>query len=776
MFNGLPLCGREVGESIAKPEKIVIFVNQNNQILHIMKLRHLFLALLASAASFVGCDLLGDLEDLGEANVSLDLTEIVLPKEGGSKTIQLVATRDWEVKVDLPDWLALSANGGKASLEPQSITITVDENKGNDREATITFSANFAKASVLVKQEGAMGEIKKGSGTKEDPYTVAGAIEYINTLTGDSPIKVYIKGKVCKLGEDGKDEVGFTTQYGNGTFRMSDDGANENSFYAYRINYLGNKKFTASDTDVKVGDEVIVYGNVVNFKGNTPETVSGTAFLFSLNGVDKGGDDNSGQGQTGEAKGSGTEADPFNVAAAIAKAKEVGQTESAEAYYIKGKVAQVKEAFGAQYGNGTFELVDEGFDAVFTAFRILYFGNQKWAEGDKSVKEGDELVVVGKIVNFKGNTPETSQGSGYLYSLNGEKGNATPPEEETKATPAGDGSQSNPFNVSAAIDKAKEVGETATEKDFYVKGKVSKITEQFGAQYGNGTFVLVDEGYTAVFTAYRILYFGGEKWQEGDATVAVNDEIVAVGKIVNFKGNTPEITQGGYLYSLNGQTSMAQTPVFGVESTDIKVSAKATSAEIKVKGNVAWTVSRVSDGVTCTPTSGEGAGKIVVSFPANESEDTEVSYSVAISTEADVTNNLIVVNITQAKAGAAGSGEAMWDKDQLAAAAAGGATVQMDDYISFVNSSSYSGSVTELRVYKSQTLTIKATNATITDIEFVCTVAGAEKYGPGCFKAIDGYSYNDKQGRWAGSASEVVFTAESNQVRIVELKVHYTAN
>ena len=750
-------------------------MNQNNQILHIMKLRHLFLALLASAASFVGCDLLGDLEDLGEANVSLDLTEIVLPKEGGSKTIQLVATRDWEVKVDLPDWLALSANSGKASLEPQAITITVDENKGNDREATITFNANFVKASVLVKQEGAMGEIKKGSGTKEDPYTVAGVVEYLETLGADvnSPVKVYVKGKIASIKEE------FSAQYGNANFDITDDGeVGDVKFTCYRVLYLGNKKWVEGDTQIKAKDDVVIFGNVVNFKGNTPETQQGNAFLFSLNGVDKGGDEGGqGSGATGEAKGTGTATDPFNVAAAIAKAQATGQTATADAYYIKGKVKSVTEQFGAQYGNGTFDLVDEGFDAVFTAYRILYFGNKKWAEGDKTVNENDEIVVVGKIVNYKGNTPETDQGSAYLYSLNGETGEpVTPPEDETFATPAGDGSQANPFNVSAAIAKAKEVGKTATEQDYYVKGKVSKITEQFGATYGNGTFVLVDDGFTAEFTAYRILYFGGEKWVEGDATVAVGDEIVAVGKIVNYNDATPEITQGGHLYSLNGQTSMAQSPVFGVENANIKVAASATTAEIKVKGNVAWTVSRTSNGITCNPTSGEGAGTITVTFPANTSEETEVSYTVGISTEADVAEKTIAVNITQAKAGAAGSGEAMWGKDELAAAAAGGTTVQMDDYISFVNSTSYSGSVTELRVYKNQTLTIKANNATITDIEFVCTVAGAEKYGPGCFKAIDGYSYNDKQGRWAGSASEVVFTAESNQVRIVELKVHYTAN
>ena len=629
-----------------------------------MKLKHLFLTLIAGATALVSCDLLEEFgfneEDLGLAELTVDLTELSLPKEESTATISLVATRDWMVSGDLPDWLTLSAISGEASKKPQTITVTVLENKGNDREATIGFTIGTKKVSVSVKQAGALGEIQKGSGTKTDPYTVAGVIAYLETLGADvnSPSSVFVKGKVSSVAVDKNNVEQYfsnTGTYGNATFFISDDGSTTTQFECYRILYLGNKKFATGDTDIKIGDDVVIYGQVVNFKGNTPETVQGSAFLFSLNGVDKGGDEGGqGGGTTAEAKGAGTQADPFNVAAAIAKAQATGQTATSEAYYIKGKVKTVTEQFSANYGNGTFVLVDEGFDAEFTAYRILYFGNQKWVEGNKTVNEGDEIVVVGKIVNFRGNTPETDQGSAYLYSLNGDTGNANPPAEETKADPAGDGTEANPFNVSAAIDKAKEVGKTATEQEYYVKGKVSKITEQFGAAYGNGTFVLVDDGFTAEFTAYRILYFGGEKWVEGDATVAVGDELVAVGKIVNYNDKTPEITQGGHLYSLNGQTSMEQSAVFGVEKTEIKVSASATSAQIKVKGNVAWSVARKSDLVTCDPTSGEGAATITVTFPANESTENEVGYSIALSTDADVENKMILVNIIQGKAGQGG--------------------------------------------------------------------------------------------------------------------------
>ena len=62
------------------------------------------MALIASATAFVACDLIEGIEDLGEAKVSLDLTEVAIPKEGGSATIQIVATRDWEVKARTQMW------------------------------------------------------------------------------------------------------------------------------------------------------------------------------------------------------------------------------------------------------------------------------------------------------------------------------------------------------------------------------------------------------------------------------------------------------------------------------------------------------------------------------------------------------------------------------------------------------------------------------------------------------------------------------------------------
>lgn len=111
---------------------------------------------------------------------------------------------------------------------------------------------------------------------------------------------------------------------------------------------------------------------------------------------------------------------PFTVAEAIAKAIETNETPTTDKYYIKGFVASITEQFGANFGNATFTMVDKGSSDVFTAFRVFYQAeSQKWVEGDEIVHVGDEVLVCGQIVNYKGNTPETNQNTGYLVEILG---------------------------------------------------------------------------------------------------------------------------------------------------------------------------------------------------------------------------------------------------------------------------------------------------------------------------------------------------------------------
>ena len=81
----------------------------------------------------------------------------------------------------------------------------------------------------------------------------------------------------------------------------------------------------------------------------------------------------------------------------------------------------------------------------------------------------------------------------------------------------------------------------------------------------------------------------------------------------------------------------------------------------------------------------------------------------------------------------------------------------------------------QFRIFKGQTITVSTGSGNLTSIVFTCTASGTTKYGPGCFAALEGYSYDEKVGTWTGTASEVTFTAESNQVRATKIEVTVAA-
>ena len=67
-----------------------------------------------------------------------------------------------------------------------------------------------------------------------------------------------------------------------------------------------------------------------------------------------------------------------------------------------------------------------------------FLNNEKFKAKDQ-IKVGDEVVVVGSFVNFKGNTPGAAGGKTHLYMLNGKKetGGTTPEKPETPQTGKG---------------------------------------------------------------------------------------------------------------------------------------------------------------------------------------------------------------------------------------------------------------------------------------------------------------------------------------------------
>jgi roadblock/LC7 domain-containing protein len=164
-------------------------------------------------------------------------------------------------------------------------------------------------------------------------------------------------------------------------------------------------------------DEVIICGKLVNYKGNTPETVANQSYIYSLNGKTK--------ADGGSTATKGTVDNPFTPEEANAfVATLAADTNTETDYYIKGKIIDIteKNQFNTQYGNCTFYISDDGTDKddKFYVFRTLYLENVKYTD-DSWAKPAakDEVIICGKLVNYKGNTPETVANKSYIYSLNG---------------------------------------------------------------------------------------------------------------------------------------------------------------------------------------------------------------------------------------------------------------------------------------------------------------------------------------------------------------------
>lgn len=229
--------------------------------------------------------------------------------------------------------------------------------------------------------------------------------------------------------------------------------------------------------------------------------------------------DNKGEEQktdTTEAKGSGTQADPYNVAAALKVVSALASgEETPTAIYVKGAVKEIKQIETAQYGNANYYITDDGNNEIYI-FQSYYLGNRKFTADDKLVV-GDTVVVYGKFTNYQGNTPETvGKGASYIYSLNGKTSETTPDTPDTGVA-TGDGTKENPYNSVAANKYASSLAaDTESDKEVYIKGKVVSVKEQYGTQYGNATFYISDDGKEDnQFYVFRALYLNNENYTSG---------------------------------------------------------------------------------------------------------------------------------------------------------------------------------------------------------------------------------------------------------------------
>lgn len=642
-----------------------------------MKIKTLLLAAVALLA-IASCDN-KKREILG---VMLDPTEIYLAKEAGSSAdIQVLASEKWSIKSNA-DWLEISQPSGNGDA-----TVSVkakDANVGKPRKATITFRCGYYHyATLTITQQGTEAA---GDGlTVETAFTASEAHAFILEDAYDPSTSYFIKGKIHKINQT------FTASgsNGNATFFISDDGAaSTEDFECYRVLYINNKKFASGDTDIKVGDDVIIYGQVTNYNGTT-ETVGNAAFIYKLNDV------------TSDIQ---TEFEEITIAEFLQKKDESTQ------YIVSGKVKSVSDAsyYGATITDGTNEL-----QCAFPT---------NWATWKAQIKNNGTLKIRGKYSLYDG-TPQLANGTildfteGQIITVDG---------TVSDAVAAGDGSSVTVGDAIVAALTAKGFVVTDGSNNLYVYQNAApsvKIGDKISFKGNKTTYNGVPEiespsdiaaassGNNVPRTTLKDIT---ATLEEFSASTNLSDYISFTGTLVK-EGNYYNFTKAGSTWSCSAnQPSSAITTVMdgllnkmvtvtgyysGVpknktivnialtevveasgaycttDKDEYDVRAEATSATINITANAAWTLAPATGSVTLSATSGSANAAVTASFAANTS-DQEVVYEILLTCEAAAVRKTLTIK--QAAAGAS-TGDTV--TEAVAKATDAGVAVTIDNAI-----------------------------------------------------------------------------------------------
>lgn len=565
-----------------------------------MKFKHIF-AIAVAAVAFASCSNDYEVDNLNGLTVSSSY--VSLPQAGGSDTITINSNDAWTldtigtVQKGKKAWLNFSSLNGNAGESELVIKAEAYEG-GRSAEVRLRSGNQTQRINIIqglpVATPATCAEVLAGPDAKT--YMVTGIVTAIaNTTYGnfyleDKTGKVYIYGTLDKngneknfasLGIDVGDEVtvsGPKTTY-NSTVELVNVSVNKIVKSLVKVDsvYVGEKKSSALPVDGGVA-KVYVTCKGKGLSVSVPEDAKS---WLKMNSIEQNGQkavvsfeaskNNAGPRSTtitfnttdgsktyssktelSQAGAAGSKDLPFTVSEAISYIKGLGSATSPSAVYIKGTVSEIAKNgdFNAKYGNGSFYISEDGTysnnnDKDFEAFRVLWLGNKKWAEGNAQIAPGAEVVICATVKSYNG-VPETA--SGYVYSVNGVTTDAN-----------GIGTLAAPFNAVGAI----EAAHAAITSNVYVSGIVSQYANKgdFSETYGNGSFFISEDGTyhndkAKDFEAYQVCWFGGKKWTAADGKPAAGDKVVVYGPLTVYSGQAETKGKGAaYVYSLNGKSA-----------------------------------------------------------------------------------------------------------------------------------------------------------------------------------------------------------------------------
>jgi hypothetical protein len=321
-----------------------------------------------------------------------------------SGTIKINGTNLKSITFDNGKW----NDGNTASVGTLSAGVWSSETAQN--EITITIAGNTQINKIVFSSDATEPEPQPqpvettGQGTLDSPYTCADAIAVANALGAGntSSDKFYIKGKISTI------TYQFDAEHGTATFNISDNGQAANEFTCYGVYYLENKSWVEGNKQIAVGDEVIIYGNIMLYKNNTTEeliaeTASKKAYIYSLNGQTK----NEVQPEPVHFTGNGTQSNPYLVSDVRQMTEDIYP---ADYVWVKGIIigsANSKTALHA----GTAEDADvasniaiavSATDTDFTPVQLAANSDfrAKLNVLDNPANKGKEVLICGKIANY----------------------------------------------------------------------------------------------------------------------------------------------------------------------------------------------------------------------------------------------------------------------------------------------------------------------------------------------------------------------------------------
>jgi hypothetical protein len=330
-------------------------------------------------------------------------------------------------------------------------------------------------------------------GTKDNPYTVAQAIAFINTLGTTTSDEVYVKGVVSQVDS-------YNSTYSSITYWISDDGTTDNQMQVYSGKGLEGAGFSSVD-DLAVGDKVTVAGKVKMYN-STPEFDKNN-YLVAYE-----------QGKT----------DPSDPS--LATNITIDDSGITNTDVFAGTDAGVLKA-SVVAANGNVLT-----DAVVT-----------WSSSNEEVAKINEsgavtLVAAGTAVlkaEYAG-VENQYKASSATYTL-----------KVTNEDPNKPGTKDNPYTVAQAIAFIETLGTAVSSTEVYVKGIVSQFDKIYDG--GLAQYWISDDGTTDnQMEVYKGKYLNGAEFTSDDQ-IAVGDKVVVKGNVKMYR-TTPEFDQNNELVSL----------------------------------------------------------------------------------------------------------------------------------------------------------------------------------------------------------------------------------